>query len=56
MCITIYTVLFSPTLPLVEYFGEEAQPFGGEASPLPPPVDRTLQASYIVVLNYSEQV
>ena len=40
--ITIYTVLFGLTLPLAESFGGEAYSFGGEASPLPPPVDRTL--------------
>ena len=43
--ITIYTVVFSHPLPLAETFffwGGGAQILGGEASPLPPPVDRTL--------------
>ena len=40
--ITIYADAFNQPLPLAETFGGKAQSFGGEASPLPPPVDRTL--------------
>ena len=40
--ITIYADAFNQPLPLAETFGGQAQSFGGEASPLPPPVDRTL--------------
>ena len=38
--IMIYADAFNQ--PLAEILGEEAQSFGGEASPLPPPVVRTL--------------
>ena len=47
--ITIFADAFNKPLPLAETFGGEAQSFGGEASPLPPPVDRTLEAPHIVL-------
>ena len=43
--ITIYADAFNQPLPLAETFRGEAQSFGGEASPLPPPLDRILIVS-----------